>query len=94
MPTRRSELKDRDLVRGEPLVCPSCQCYMVLDERLKDGKGKVGVYRRRKFECLECGYTDLIHADGGKDVEPFRRIDEEIKKHREDELDNEHILPE
>jgi hypothetical protein len=94
MPTRRSELKDRDLVRGEPLVCPSCQCYMVLDERLKNGKSKVGVYRRRKFKCLECGHTDLIHADGGKDVQPFRQIDEQLKAHRKSELDDRHEFPE
>lgn len=94
MPTRISELKDRDLVRGEPLDCPSCQCYMIFDERLNNGKGRKGLYRRRRFKCLECGHTDIIYADGGWDVAPFRKIDEQIEEHRKSELEDRHILDE
>lgn len=43
---------------------------MKLEEKRKSGHSKKGgsKYRRRVFKCEDCGYTELIHADGARDL--------------------------
>lgn len=79
--TRREDLRQLDLIKGDPLECPQCNCYMTFKERLKNGKSKEGHYRRRRFECVECGFTEIIHAEGNKDVLPFVRKSRELNDH-------------
>lgn len=83
----RSELKEKDFVKGEPVECPSCHNYMTFKERLKNGRSKAGKYRRRKFICDDCGHEDIVYADGFRDIEPYKKEDELLKKLRKSKED-------
>lgn len=71
---------------GQDLKCLSCGSDMVLEKRLKNGRSKEGIHRKRRFKCTVCDYSELIHANGAKDVTAFELTDSEkadIKIHRE-----------
>lgn len=63
---------------------------MTFKERIKNGRTQDGTYRRRRFECKECGHNEIIHADGGRDVEPFRKIERDERKNRQRDKSNKH----
>ncbi len=41
---------------------------MKFHQRLNNGKSKQGIYRKRRFKCEDCDYTELIFADGARDL--------------------------
>ena len=63
---------------GKELRCLVCGSEMVLDKRLKNSKGG---HRRRRFKCTssDCDFSELIHADGERDVRAFDLTDSELK---------------
>ncbi len=61
--------------------CIQCQGRMVEVERLKNAKTRKGnTYRRRRFQCEDCGYIELINAGGARDTNPFKFQDKATKK--------------
>ena len=44
---------------------------MEVEETLKKGRNEYAGYRRRRFKCPDCGYKELIFADGERDNKEF-----------------------
>jgi hypothetical protein len=53
---------------------------MTLEKRLKNGKGRHGPHRKRRFVCEECGHSELIHAEGNKDLGIYKKQERELKQ--------------
>jgi len=82
----------------DSFICLSCEGIMELNEKLPNGKGKakngkyIYEYRRRRFKCPDCGYSELIFSSGDRDnVETLnkKRLKNFLKeKLKEEELVN------
>lgn len=53
---------------------------MQLAEKLPNGRGKDGQYRRRRFHCDICDIYHTVYADGKGDEARMRAAVEEAKK--------------
>ena len=42
-------------------------------------------YRRRRFKCEDCGYTEMVYADGGRDIAQYDKVLKEIDYKLEEE---------
>lgn len=57
----------------DSFICLSCEGIMELNEKLPNGKATTisgnfsYEYRRRKFKCPDCGYSEIIFSTGRKD---------------------------
>ena len=66
-------LKNMKKSDKDSFICLSCDGIMELDEQLSHGTGKtkndkyVYKYRRRRFKCPDCGYSELIFSSGERD---------------------------
>ncbi len=57
----------------EEIICIQCQGIMEVAETLKKGRNQYTGYRRRRFKCPDCGYVELIFADGRRDIPKISR---------------------
>lgn len=71
---------------AETYQCPYCGGVEILKEKLENGTGKNGTeHRRQRFECQDCHYQELIHAEGARDVEKYEWVDRATAEALEDE---------
>lgn len=49
--------------------CLMCNEAMKLDKNLGIHKGKHNFYRIRRFSCSVCDYSELLTADGKRDLD-------------------------
>lgn len=61
--------KEKIIPGSENHICIVCSSRMKLSERLENGKNEYrSGYRRRRFKCENCDYTELVFANGAHDL--------------------------